>query len=163
MEINNEFKNAVQEQDVLLIRVMLKNSMWRDPTFKEFNELLAYAEKNVDNLYDKHDGEDFIDDKSQWDRNLLAEQQAKCLDNFSHERVTYLRKLCRYLYADKIKSIENERRMQSIESANRKEKRKNVMIAGAGVAAVGLIAGSTVLTVAGVAVVGYGLLNNVDE
>ena len=37
MEINNEFKNAVQEQDVLLIRVMLKNSMWRDPTFKEFN------------------------------------------------------------------------------------------------------------------------------
>lgn len=159
MEINNEFKNAVQEQDVLLIRVMLKNSMWRDPTFKEFNELLGYAEKNVDNLYDKHDGEDFIDDKSQWDRNLLAEQQAKCLDNFSHERVTYLRKLCRYLYADKIKSIENERRMQSLESANRKEKQKKVMMAGVGAMAIGLIAGSTIITVAGVATVGYALVN----
>ena len=53
--------------------------------------------------------------------------------------------------------------MQSIESANRKEKRKKVMVAGAGVAAVGLIAGSTVLTVAGVAVVGYGLFNDVDK
>ena len=66
-------------------------------------------------------------------------------------------------FADKIKIIENDRRMQSIESANRKEKRKKVMVAGAGVAAVGLIAGSTVLTVAGVAVVGYGLFNDVDK
>ena len=37
------------------------------------------------------------------------------------------------------------------------------MMTGAGVAAVGLIAGSTVLTVAGVAVVGYGLLNDMDK
>ena len=163
MAINDEFKKAVQEKDILLIRVMLKTSMLRDPTFNRFNELSAYAEKNVSNLYDKHDGENFIEDKNKWNTELLDLQQSKCLENFSHERIIFLRKLCRYLYADKIKTIEIERSTQHIEKNIVKEKRKKVMMTGAGVAAVGLIAGSTVLTVAGVAVVGYGLLNDMDK
>lgn len=163
MAINDEFKKAVEEKDILLIRVMLKTSMLRDPTFNRFNELSAYAEKNVSNLYDKHDGENFIEDKNKWNTELLDLQQSKCLENFSHERIIFLRKLCRYLYADKIKTIEIERSTQHIEKNIVKEKRKKVMMTGAGVAAVGLIAGSTVLTVAGVAVVGYGLLNDMDK
>ena len=41
-----------------------------------------------------------------------------------------------------------------------RDKRKNIMLAGAGVAVVGLIAGSTFVTVAGVAVAGYGLMQD---
>ena len=163
MSINPELKKAVAEDDVLMVRVMLKNCMWSDPTFETFNEAIAYAEKNIGNLYEKHDGEIFSEDKTKWNKDLVAEQLTKCVDNFSRERIIYLRRICRYFYADKIRTIETKRRVQHVERHRGNEKRKKVMMAGAGVTAVGLIAGSTVLTVAGVAVVGYGLLNDMDK
>lgn len=163
MAINPELKKAVVEQDLLMVRVMLKNSMWSDPTFETFNEAIKYAEKNISNLYEKHDGEIFTEDKTKWNKELVAEQLAKCVDNFSRERILYLRRICRFFYANKIQTIETKRRLQAVQKSYENKKRKKVMMTGAGVAAVGLIAGSTVLTVAGVAVVGYGLLNNVDE
>lgn len=162
MRVNDSFKKVVDEKDLLMVKIMLKDSMIFDPTFQEFNALIAYAEKNLPNLYDKHDGEIFNDNKSEWNEDLLDHQQAILIDrNFSRERITFLRKLCRYLYADDIKSVEIKRKVEKVEqSRETKDKRKNIMMAGAGVAVVGLITGSTIVTVAGVAVAGYGFMQD---
>ena len=162
MTINDSFKKAVDEKDLLMVKIMLKDSMIFDPSFQEFNALIAYAEKNMPGLYDKHDGEIFNDNKSEWNEDLLDHQQAILIDrNFSRERITFLRKLCRYLYADDIKNVEIKRKVEKVKKHQEtKDKRKNIMLAGAGVAVVGLIAGSTFVTVAGIAVAGYGLMQD---
>lgn len=163
MEIRSEFKEAVQNKDMLTVRLTLKNSMWRDPTFEQFNLLIAYAEKNLSNLYDNHDGELFPEDKSKWTFELLDLQLAICIDNFSRERLLFLRRLCRYLYTDKIKKIENERRMESLNIKKANDERKKYLMAGGAVTAAGLIAGSTIITVAGAAVVVYTLVNKTER
>lgn len=100
--VSKEFKDAVNQKDTLLARIMLNDSLIIDPTFQEFDELIGYAEKRLDDLYDKHDGEVFSNDISKWTKSLIDEQTGKCIQNFSKERISFLKKLCSYIYADRI-------------------------------------------------------------
>ena len=57
MALTNEFIDAVANNKKTRVRIMLKDIMLVDPSMKAFNEMLSYAESNMDNLYDEHDGE----------------------------------------------------------------------------------------------------------
>ena len=62
--IDRDFKNAVEINDIDLVRMMLKDSLMIDPTGTFFDELFNYAQDRLGNeLLEKHDGENFIYDK----------------------------------------------------------------------------------------------------
>ncbi|MCG4650750.1 hypothetical protein L0P02_12320, partial [Bifidobacterium longum] len=54
MKIGNNFRQAVEENNVSKIRIMMKDSLLVDPSFKEFDEMDRLA-STVNGLYDKHD------------------------------------------------------------------------------------------------------------
>jgi len=41
--VSPEFNSAVKTGNLLRVRIMLKDSLIVDPTFAQFNEMLAYA------------------------------------------------------------------------------------------------------------------------
>ena len=43
MVVSNEFKEVVQEKDILKVRIMLKDSLLIDRSFTTFEELVNYA------------------------------------------------------------------------------------------------------------------------
>lgn len=96
MSLPKAFIEAVNKKEVLSIRIMMKNSLLVDPTFKEFNEMNAAA-SNIPDVYVSHDGKDFILDKSQWDEQYISRIMAQVIGNFSHERVDHLKDVVRYL------------------------------------------------------------------
>lgn len=121
MDISPDFKNAVDKKNIRLTRIMLKDSLVIDPTYKEFNALLKYAENNLFNLYDEHDGEKFNNNIASWNKDYLNEQMVNVVYNFSKERISFLRSICKYIYADNLDIKEEKKCIEHCIASNSKK------------------------------------------
>lgn len=110
MSLTNTFKEAVNSGNIQRIRIMMKNSLLVDPTFREFKEM-ENATASVKGLYDIHDGKKFEMNKGNWDDNYMNKQMAQVVSNFSHERIDHIKDVVCYLRpVDKITPSHNETR-----------------------------------------------------
>ena len=75
---------------------MMRNSLLFERTFAEFSEMEKEAARMKD-LYDVHDGREFITDKSKWDDNYINLLMDRVTKNFSHERLNHLKEVVLYL------------------------------------------------------------------
>ena len=66
MALTNTFYEAVESNEVISVRIMMKNSLRIDPTFKQFEEMERIA-ASMENLYDVHDGQSFQLNRDDWD------------------------------------------------------------------------------------------------
>lgn len=152
MAISPDFKNAVDSKNVRLTRIMLKDSMVIDPTFREFDELLRYAENVLPDLYDEHDGEHFTNDISLWTKDLLNDQMVNVVYNFSKDRISFLKKLCRYIYTDRVETKEREVFVNEHKPLSKKQVGTGMVAGGAVVAIVGAVTSYSVVAVTGVTI-----------
>ncbi len=168
MAISSDFQTALNEKNVLLTRIMLKDSLLIDPTFVEFDEMILAAEKKLVNLYDEHDGEILIEDSIIWAKEYMDSQMVKLVRNFSKERINLLKNICRHLYRDKVQDIKVERSRQASKSPqiSKKQVGAGLAIGGTVVAIAGVAVSKPVITVAGVAVAvvgGYMIISDSQE
>lgn len=108
--ISVEFKDAVQKKNLLLVRIMLKDSLYVDISQRQFKERLKYATQRLPDLFVPHDGEKFNYDKSAWTKSYMGELLVRVINNFSKERLEFLQKIIPYVYRDTAKSIDNRRK-----------------------------------------------------
>lgn len=166
MAVTNAFYEAVNTGNVCGVRIMMKDSLLADPSFKEFKEMEKAAD-SMQGLYDAHDGKEFIEDKSKWNDEYMSRLRVQVIRNFSHERLEHLKKVTRYLYP--VESIVKEESVSQA-SADRPKKSKKLSyeeqkyldqqegryigskIAAGAVA--GAVIGGVVATVADIAVIG---------
>lgn len=160
--IANEFISAVDSNDLLMARIMLKDSLLVDPTFKDFNAMLAYAESKTD-IYEEHDGEILKNDASAWSKDYMNEQLVQLVNNFSRERVALLKRICGKIYADKAEKIQSERVVTKTKTeVTQKEIGVGLAVGGTAAALIGLVTSHAVVTAAGAvaAVVGGVMIAN---
>ena len=107
MPVTSDFKNAVHDKNVRRVRIMMKDSLIRDPSFVEFDEMSREAEKGLGTktLYDKHDGESFSSNKSDWNKTYMNNQMVDLMSNFSRERINHWKAVCSLIYADEIQKM----------------------------------------------------------
>lgn len=98
MALTEAFKDAVQNGDKLGTKIMIKDIMIIDPSLKDYNEMIRYAEENMSDLYDVHDGEVLKNDPLDWTEDYLDAQMVVVIGNFSKERLTLLKKIVQKLY-----------------------------------------------------------------
>lgn len=158
MSISVDFTNAVQSQDILLTRIMLKDSMLVDLSLRQFEEKQKYAESQLSDLYDAHDGEKFNEDLTTWSKDLLDEQMVKVVTNFSKERIAFLKKLVRHLYPQQAERAEREAfvREHKKESVDPVYVGIGLAVGGAAVAVAGVAISQVPVVVAGVAAAAVG-------
>ena len=115
MPVNSDFRDAVQNKNVLMVRIMMKDSLILDPTFAEFDAMTREAESELGAkvLYDKHDGARFDTNEANWNKTYLDEQIADLMSNFSRERISHVKKICSVIYADEIDNIKRKRHEKS--------------------------------------------------
>lgn len=110
MSIPDKLKEHINNQDIIAIRIMLKNRITSDPTFKEFDELDNYIKNKTDiNIYQEYDRKEFETDIKKWNKDYLNTECVRLVTNFSKERVNHLRKVCKVVYKERIDSINRER------------------------------------------------------
>lgn len=158
MALSDDFKNAVESHDVLMTRIMLKDSMLVDLTLRQFEERLAYAESNMDDLYDEHDDEAFNEDVTSWTEDYLAEQMVKLVNNFSRERIAFLKKMVRKTDSKEAEKADVGAFVADHKAAMSAMQKVGVvgMCGGAAAAVIGIATSHPIVTVAGVAVAAVG-------
>lgn len=111
--LGEEFKKTVNDGNVRRARIMIEDQMLLDPTMVQPNNMIKYAEDKIDGLYDDHEDDEnypITQDKSKWDEKYMDGQMAIVVNNFSKERVKHLKQVVQYLYPDKIKKINEDRK-----------------------------------------------------
>lgn len=98
--LSNEFKEAVEQGKATRVKIMLKDSLLLDPSCKEFDEMMGYANSKMDSLIEQHDGEQFKTSE-EWTEDYLNDEMVAVVNNFSKERVNLLKGIVRKLYANK--------------------------------------------------------------
>lgn len=112
--ITQEFKAAVDEKKLLRTRIMLKDSLIIDPTFTQFNEMLAYAEKKFKELlYETFDNRRLEDDESKWNEDIMNEELVCLITNFSKERIQHLIKVIKKVLKNRAEEIRSEKVVKS--------------------------------------------------
>ena len=148
MALTSEFMEAVSNGKKTRVRIMLKDIMLIDPSCKSFDEMITYAESNMSDLFDEHDGESFCEEKSEWTEDYMNQQMVSVVTNFSKERIAILKKIVGFRYADKIAANDKTTSKKTTTTANAYSNSgkttstglNGVQIAGGVVAAVGAIA-----------------------
>lgn len=167
MEFSKEFIDAIREQNILRLKLIIKNSLVLDPSGKSFDKMLSEVKRNIPDFLDNHDGELFKPN-TDWNEDYFNEQTVKVVDNFSKERIELLQKMVQKLYMNKSVEVHNETsiKTKSVEHAHSMAL-TSMQKAGMAVATVGavtVIAGLAikapiVLTlIGGVAVVAGGVM-----
>ena len=99
--VSQKLIDAVQAQDVDQIRIIVTNIAYHDRGFYDgkFEEAIDYVKKNeVPGLWQKYDGEDFNENKEDWNGDYWADLTASLMDNFCEERIAKLKEVGRYVY-----------------------------------------------------------------
>lgn len=122
MALTNAFWRAVKSNDIVSLRIMMKNSLLIDPSFKEFHEM-EKATSGIKGLWEEHDGgKEFITDKSKWNGDYEAKLMTNLITtNFSHERINHFKEVIRYLCP-----TDKNGKSWDDDSRNKKEPERNV-------------------------------------
>ena len=153
MAITQEFRDAVKNKDNRMVRIMLKDSLLVDPTFREFNEMLKIAESDITDLYDEHDGEVLKYEESIWTKDYMDEQMVQVVYNFSKERVDLLKRICKHIYRERASKIESEKYNSEPKIIiTQKQVGIGLSAVGVGAIAVGVAIETPIIVTAGVVV-----------
>lgn len=119
MALPEAFYEAVNNGDILSVRIMMSNSLLFDRTFAQFSEMEKEAAR-MNGLYDVHDGRELISNRSKWDDNYMNLLMVQVTDNFSHERLAHLKEVVRYLRPPKEKPQQDTQRTDKKEENPRR-------------------------------------------
>lgn len=120
--LTNKFIEAVRAQDIDRVRMMMKNSLTMDVTFRQFQEMLDYAVARVPGLIEVHDGTGF-EDKTNWNEDYASDIKADLMDNFSSARIAHVKEVQRFVYADKV-AVEEQYEVPGVQSVPTSSTRK---------------------------------------
>ena len=158
MAISKEFSDAVQADNMIRVRIMLKDSLLMDPSAALFDEMLSYAERSMGRIRDSHDGAIIDNNADAWTVDYLNDQMVDLVDNFSDERIALLKKMVCTLYADKIrKSAITASEEDYHRTITQRQIGTGVAVAGAAFAVAGVCTSHVVLTVDGVVAAAAGV------
>ena len=113
MALSETFRKALEQKDIRMVRIIIKDSLVVDPTFTEMEEMLREAGRAQLDLYDPHNGEELERDREQWNKAYMDSQMSALLRNFSRERLNLLKEICAVLYAGRIQNIREKREDQA--------------------------------------------------
>ena len=111
--VSPEFYSAVKTGNLLRVRIMLKDSLIVDPTFAQFNEMLAYARVEIPELLEPYDKGTLEDNSDKWDKDLMNMELVEIVNNFSQTRIDHLKRVISVVLAEKIRSIKAVKQLQS--------------------------------------------------
>ena len=97
MAITKTFLDAVNNNSINEVRIMMKDSLLNDTSFSEFGEMERRASGMV-GLYVDYDGRPLISDSNQWTTDYLDLIMVQLISNFCHERIEHIKKVVKYLY-----------------------------------------------------------------
>lgn len=98
MALTSEFKNAVSEENLLRIRIMLKDSLIVDKSFTQFNEMSSYAQNQGVDFWMIQENKLEMAKKDEWNKDLMNLELTMLVNSFTKERLKYCQSIINEIY-----------------------------------------------------------------
>lgn len=153
--MRQEFINAVESGDIITVRLIVSNELLLNPKGDTYREMKEYAEANVPELYEVHDGGQLDFDEDSLSVDLLVQIKNELDSNFSRERIAVYEHVAGIVLRKKIESEEPAEKPVQEECKN--DGRENKMlgaavVVGLGTMAYGIVKDSPLTTLSGAAI-----------
>jgi hypothetical protein len=164
--MDTKFIDAVNNHNIIRVRIALANEILLNANGKSFHEMLNFAEQNLSDLYDEHDGEVFVEDYSNFTSNDVADIQNKLDFNFSKERLSYFEKVVRKVKEEKTVDNPSTEKKKTI-TCDDNILSTSMLIAGGIIITGGIVAAKTIPIVIGSTLAAAGAItlikNNINR
>lgn len=154
-----KFINAVDENDIVRVRLFLSNEMLLDPRGASFQEMKTFAESRIADLYEPADGKEYDVPEEQWNESFLFSVKNDLDSNFSQERLVLYVKVAQTVLKEKALNLDKEeeeeakvRRNAHAAYEERNQESEQCNQSGRKKMYSGLVVGGVIVTVVGLCV-----------
>ncbi|MCH5193406.1 MAG: hypothetical protein J1F11_05540 [Oscillospiraceae bacterium] len=95
-----EFISAVEDGNILRVRIMLKDSLLVDRSFKKFKEMHKYAEDKGLKIWMDNAAKVETLPETSWNEDLMNLELTRLVNNFTKERAIYCSKIIKKVYGN---------------------------------------------------------------
>lgn len=106
--MNKKYIEAVKSGNLVRVRLSLSNELMLDPREDSFNEMKAFAELHMTNLYDEDDSKSYSMNVTDWNEELMFTIKNDLDDNFSKEKLSIYEKVTKTVLKDKAEQLTKE-------------------------------------------------------
>lgn len=174
--LKENFKRAVEDKDLRIVRLSLSNELLLDPRGKTFSKMLIYAKNKLPDLFEENKkGSYTLMPKEKWNEDFLFDVKSDLDTNFSLEKLIFYEEVIKVVGKEKAEQLEEEElKAQHIIEKNSngiiKEKETSsrplsvtITAGGAVLTAIGICLGKTLFTIFGGAALVGGVLLLIND
>lgn len=111
--MDKTFIQAVNNNNLLRVRLLLINELLLDPRGESFEEMLLLAKTNMPNLFDVHTEADYsIPPKESWDMNFLSIVKNDLENNFSEKKIAFYKTIVKIVCKAKVERLIQENKIK---------------------------------------------------
>ncbi len=100
--VSSEFVDAINKKNEMRIHILLKDSLLVDKSFRQFDEMVRYANIQNYNVWMKSSNPGVINGESEANLDTLNEELTLLVEDFTQERVRRIQQIIRILYPTSI-------------------------------------------------------------
>lgn len=156
--MKKEFIDAIESNDIVTVRLIISNELLLNTKGDTYREMKEYAEANVPDLYEAHDGEQLDIDDANLSVDLLVQLKNDLDSNFSRERIAVYERVAEIVLRDRVEAEATQERPMQVEQG---KGNKEDLLCGLGLGvgglatACGISKGSPLMTLIGAAAVTF--------
>lgn len=107
--MDKAFIQAVNDNNLLRVRLLLTNELLLDPRGESFNEMLLFARTNIPNLFEVNIEANYsIPPQNNWDINFLFVVKNDLDNNFSEKKLTFYKTVVKIVCKSKAEKLAQE-------------------------------------------------------
>lgn len=99
--MKQEFIDAIEAKDIITVRLIISNELLLNPKGDTYRKMKEYAEANVLDLYETHDGGTLDIDEENLSVNVLVQIKNDLDSNFSRERIAVYERVAGIVLSEK--------------------------------------------------------------
>lgn len=104
LEDEKAFRKAIQEKDILYLKVSVVDAMRSDPTFVrgEVDKVLKILDEEMPEIYEEYKKFDYEDElaKKDWDKQYFTKLTYRFQKNFAKSRIPYIKEVGQAVHQD---------------------------------------------------------------
>ena len=107
--MDKTFIQAVKNNNLLRVRLLLINELLLDPRGESFDEMLLFAKINIPDLFEVNTEADYsIPPKESWDMNFLSIVKNDLENNFSEKKIAFYKTVVKNVCKEKVERLTQE-------------------------------------------------------
>ena len=106
--MKQSFIEQVESHDLAMVRLSLSMELMLDPRGESFCEMLSFADRELPDLFEAHDGKTYSENEADWNQDLFFSVKNDLDRNFSKERLELYAKMSRVVLKEKIDALNKE-------------------------------------------------------